>query len=58
MPTDVADTVDVQVSLPRDLSAWLELEALRLKQQNGASRPSKSVVVAEALEEYRRRRER
>jgi hypothetical protein len=55
--SEAMETVDIQVSLPRDLAAWLELEALLLKQQKGASRASKSVVVAEALEEYRRRRQ-
>jgi hypothetical protein len=47
--------VRTAVDLPKDLSDWLEMEAVREKQQTGASRAAKSPIVVRALREMRER---
>ena len=47
--TDATEEVRVTVDVPRDCSDWWELRALRRKQETGASRPSKSVVIVELI---------
>lgn len=47
----------LSVDLDPDMKRWLELEALKMKHEQGHSRPSMARVIVEALKEYRQRRE-
>lgn len=51
-------TVRTAVDLPKDVSEWLELEAVREKQQTGASRPAKSPIVVRALRRMMREQQK
>ncbi len=52
-----AAKVPITIEIPKSLNDWLELEALRRKQQSGRSRMAKAPIIVEALERLRRARE-